>query len=246
MRDLHQRLREFWDRDAETYDHSPSHSVSDPVEAAAWRALLRRHLPPPPASILDVGAGTGAITILVAELGHRVTALDLSPGMLRRAQDKAERRGLDVEVVVAPATEPPPGPFDAVVERHLLWTTPDPVAALTAWRRVAPSGVLVLFEGIWDRRGMSHRLRSAVSDVARRALAVQHHHHGVYDPEVLAKLPLVGAPSPTPWIEAVEEAGWRSVRLERLHDVEWSRRVATPWPLGWLEGRPQFAVVAEA
>ena len=246
MRDLHQRLREFWDRDAETYDHSPSHSVSDPVEAAAWRALLRRHLPPPPASILDVGAGTGAITILVAELGHRVTALDLSPGMLRRAQDKAERRGLDVEVVVAPATEPPPGPFDAVVERHLLWTTPDPVAALTAWRRVAPSGVLVLFEGIWDRRGMSHRLRSAVSDVARRALAVQHDHHGVYDPEVLAKLPLVGAPSPTPWIEAVEEAGWRSVRLERLHDVEWSRRVATPWPLGWLEGRPQFAVVAEA
>ena len=45
MSDVHDRLRRFWDEDAKTYDRSPSHAASDPVEAAAWRAILRRHLP---------------------------------------------------------------------------------------------------------------------------------------------------------------------------------------------------------
>ena len=42
----------------------------------------------------------------------------------------------------ADAASPPGGPFDAVVERHLLWTLPDPGAALVAWRQAAPTGRL--------------------------------------------------------------------------------------------------------
>jgi hypothetical protein len=34
--------------------------------------------------------------------------------------------------------------------------------------------------------------------------------------------------------------------MERLRDVEWARRMAAPWPLGWLETVPQFAIVADA
>ena len=41
MTDVHDLIREFWDRDAATYDDSASHAVSDPLEAAAWRAALR-------------------------------------------------------------------------------------------------------------------------------------------------------------------------------------------------------------
>jgi hypothetical protein len=48
------------------------------------------------------------------------------------------------------------------------------------------------------------------------------------------------------YVEAVREAGWRSVRLERLRDVEWARRISSPILLGWLEMVPRFAVVAEA
>ena len=78
MTDVHDRIRDVWDRDAETYDHSASHAVSDPLEAAAWRAALRRALPDPPVAVLDVGAGTGSLSLLAAELGYRTTALDLS------------------------------------------------------------------------------------------------------------------------------------------------------------------------
>ena len=131
MTDTHDSIREYWDRDASFYDRSASHAVSDPLEAATWRAVMTQVLPEPPASILDAGAGTGSLTLLAAELGHRVTALDLSEGMLSKAREKAAARGLDVEFEVGSAMAPPAGPFDVVMERHLLWTMPDSVAALS-------------------------------------------------------------------------------------------------------------------
>jgi SAM-dependent methyltransferase len=236
----------FWDEDAKTYDRSPTHAATDPVEATAWRAALVRHLPPPPAEVLDAGAGTGAMSLLLAELGYRVTALDLSSEMLRRAEEKAARRGFPLQTVVGSATDPPKGPFDAVVERHLLWTTPDPVAALSAWRRVAPRGRLLLFEGIWRRDGLGARSREWAGDILRKILSVPHDHHSSYEPELMASLPLAGSPSPAPLLQAVASAGWRKIRIERLRDVEWARRMALPRPIGWIETRPQFAVVAEA
>ena len=71
MTDVHDRIREFWDRDAETYDRSASHAVSDPLEAAVWRAALGAALTEPPTAVLDVGAGTGSLSGLAAELGYR-------------------------------------------------------------------------------------------------------------------------------------------------------------------------------
>lgn len=247
MIDVHDELRRFWDADAEVYDDSPSHAASDPVEAAAWRATMRRHLPEPGATVLDVGAGTGAMSLLAAELGYRVTALDLSPGMLARASAKAGERGVELTTVVAPATEPPDGPFDVVTERHVLWTAPNPGAALAAWHRVvAPNGRLVVFEGIFSRESLWWRARGRAAHAVRAALGVHHDHHGSYDPELLAALPLARAVSPAPLLDAVRQAGWRRVRIERVRDVEWARRMAAPWPLGRLEGVPQFAIVADA
>ncbi|MDP9296668.1 MAG: class I SAM-dependent methyltransferase, partial [Actinomycetota bacterium] len=80
------------------------------MEAAAWRAALLEILPAPGSSVLDVGAGTGATALLAAELGYRVTALDLSSGMLAKARAKAKERRLDVEFVVGSSDSPPPGP----------------------------------------------------------------------------------------------------------------------------------------
>ena len=242
--DLHDRLRQFWDRDADVYDRSPTHAGTDPVEAAVWRAALLRHLPPPPASVLDVGAGTGAISLLLAELGFEVTALDLSPAMLARAEEKAERRRLSVRTVIGPGDRPPDGPFDAVVERHMLWTAPDPVAALRAWREVA--GRLVSYEGIFGGTGPIHELRGRARLALRRLLGVPHEHHSDYEPDLRASLPLAGRMGPAAGIEAVVEAGWRRVRIERLRDVEWARRLAAPDRLlGWIEHVPHFALIAE-
>jgi SAM-dependent methyltransferase len=242
--DVHERLRRFWDLDAHTYDAATSHAISDPLEAAAWRRAMTEALPDPGASVLDVGAGTGALSLLGAELGFEVTALDLSPEMLARAERKAEERGLRdrMAFVVGPADRPPPGPFDAVMERHVLWTLPDPIGALRRWREVA--GRLVLFEGVWGQTDLLRRARDAAADGWRRIARTPPDHHAPYPEEVLAELPLARASSPGPMIEAVQEAGWTGVRIKRLRDVEWAARLHEGWLLGWLEHRPRYVLSA--
>ncbi|MGZ4115273.1 MAG: class I SAM-dependent methyltransferase [Actinomycetota bacterium] len=247
MTEIHDRIRDWWNDDADVYDRAPSHAASDPVEAAAWRAALEDALPPSPATVLDIGAGTGAMSLLAAELGHRVTALDLASAMLDRARSKADARGLELSFVVGRADQPPSGPFDAVMERHVLWTSPNPVETLAAWRGVVrPGGRLALFEGIWGRSDAVQRARDAAAEALRRAYGIPHDHHAEYDEAILAELPLARLPSAQPLIDAVYAAGWRAVRIRRLRDVEWARRIAAHPVLGALESVPQFALIADA
>jgi SAM-dependent methyltransferase len=240
------RIRAYWDADAATYDDSVDHGLAaaSPALRAAWNAALERLLPAPGSRVLDAGAGTGFLSLSAARLGHRVTALDLSAGMLARLREAAAGEGLDVEVVEAGAEQPPPGPFDAVVERHLLWTLPDPGAALAAWRAAAPAGRLVLFEGLWGGADPVERLRGQAREGLRRLRGEPDHHHDRYDPAVLEALPLADGTHPDRVVELVEQAGWGPARLERLRDIEWAQLLALPPSDRLLGVTPRFAVVA--
>jgi SAM-dependent methyltransferase len=62
-----------------------------------WRTLARECGDP----VLDVGAGTGRVTLDLARRGHRVTALDRDPELLAECERRAD--GLPVQTVVADA-----------------------------------------------------------------------------------------------------------------------------------------------
>jgi SAM-dependent methyltransferase len=102
--------------------------------------------------VVDLGCGTGTLTLLLAEDGYSVDGLDFSPAMVARAAAKAD--GVPgVDFVVADAAEPPlpPASYDVVLSRHVLWALPDPADALGRWRELlAPGGRLVLVEGSWS------------------------------------------------------------------------------------------------
>jgi SAM-dependent methyltransferase len=240
------RVRAWWDADAATYDDSSDHgwAAASPAVRAAWNAALHRFLPGPGSRVLDVGAGTGFLALAATRLGHRVTALDLSQEMLARLGEHAGREGLAVEVVQGGAEDPPAGPFDAVIERHLLWTLPDPGAALAAWRSVAPEGRLVLFEGLWGESDPMEVLRGQAREGLRRLRGEPDHHHDHYDPSVVAELPLGRGTHPDRLVELVEAAGWGPARLERLRDVEWAHLLQLPASARLLGVAPRFAVLA--
>jgi SAM-dependent methyltransferase len=246
-----EEVRRYWDADSVVYDDAPNHHPTGAGELAAWMAALSDLLPPAPSRVLDCGAGTGFLSITAARLGHRVTAVDLSPGMLQRLRVKAEAGGLEVEVIEGPAEQPPPGKFDAVIERHLMWTLPDPVTTLRAWRDVAPSGRLILFEGMWGTADPLERIRRTARDLATRAGSApgrSRHggHHAEYPRALKDSMPLGSGATPAALAALVAESGWSAPRLHRLRDIEWASNL----DLSLLErivGVPaRFAIVAGA
>jgi len=236
-------IRRFWDDDAATYDDAPGHRPTSPAVRAAWTAAIEALLPGPPARVLDCGAGTGFVSLIAARLGHEVTALDLSPAMLDKLRATAAKAGLDIDVVVGEATDVP-GTFDVVIERHLLWTLPDPGAALAAWRRAAPAGRLVALESLWGRADPLEVLRARLWRAVRRWRRIPPDHHGEYPQAVRDALPLGSGTHPRVLAALVEEAGWRSPRLHRLRDVDWAVTLEQRLPERLLGVPPRFALVA--
>ncbi|MEU6231099.1 class I SAM-dependent methyltransferase [Streptomyces sp. NPDC047042] len=139
-----------WDAEAATFDDEPDHGLRDPAVREAWAARLRTWLPERPSDVLDLGCGTGSLSLLAAEQGHRVTGVDLSRSMVERARSKLA--GRDAVFLVGDAGAPPVGEerFDVVLVRHVLWTLPDPARVLRHWRGLLRAGGrMVLVEGVW-------------------------------------------------------------------------------------------------
>jgi SAM-dependent methyltransferase len=99
---------------------------------ATWLApmherLVRSLAPRPGERWLDVAAGTGATALLAARSGADVTAQDLAPGMIERAQGLAERERLELafDVGDAEALPYPEASFDVVASSVGAILTPD-------------------------------------------------------------------------------------------------------------------------
>ena len=144
--------RRYWDGLASTFDNEPDHGLNDKSVHKAWTELMRKWIPSSKVTILDIGCGTGSLSVLLAGLGHKVTGIDISPEMVSLAKTKAKTYGYNIIFQVMDAANPklPIQQYDVIICRHLLWTLPEPKKVLQQWVKLLISkGRLFLIEGCW-------------------------------------------------------------------------------------------------
>jgi len=135
----------------------------DPALAALTYAELHRLIGPlipgSDLAVLDVGCGSGFLSLELARVGHRVTAIDPDAAVIalaRRTQETAQsgvsRGRLEYHVAGIHEWEADPACYDLVVFCRSLHHVPDPADALARtvkWLR--PGGALVCVEFAYDR-----------------------------------------------------------------------------------------------
>ncbi len=94
--------QEQFNRQAEHYDAIWA-SWSD--ELLEW--MLKYSDPKPGDTVLDVAAGSGFVSLAFASKGCRVVGTDVSSAMLHQAKEAAKDKGLEIQLLEAPAEEIP-------------------------------------------------------------------------------------------------------------------------------------------
>lgn len=185
--------------------------------------------------VIDVGAGTGLLTLAVAPRVERVWAVDISPGMLEYLRVKAASAGLEnVELAQASADSLPLVDACATVVvsnycLHHLDGRGKRRALDEIYRVLHPGGRLVFgdmmfqvsFGDARDRRVIADKVRSMVrmgpAGVARLARNGVRFARGAWEQPARAEW----------WEAALREAGFADVGVEVLHHeggIAWGRR----------------------
>lgn len=105
-----------------------------------------------PGTALDVGCGTGAIALKLAQSGWSVTGVDWAEGAIKLANDAAEARGLEATFFAGDSTKwIPPGQYDLVYSTFALPEGAGMSKALKMMARaLKPGGTLIISE--WDKK----------------------------------------------------------------------------------------------
>jgi len=89
-------VEDAWKALADPFVDGAYATVKGQVRTYVLHQQLLRHLPLPPASVLDVGGGAGHQSLPLARLGYDVTILDPSTAMLAKAEERVAQEPEDV------------------------------------------------------------------------------------------------------------------------------------------------------
>jgi len=95
--------------------------------------------------VLDVGCGTGENALYLASLGFEVWGIDAAQDAIKKAQDKAKKRGIKVKFLVSDALKPQlfRNKFDTIIDCGLFHVFSDeerPIFAASLYSALRPGG----------------------------------------------------------------------------------------------------------
>lgn len=211
--DPQSNITAFWSAVARHYEaHEGNVPAKGSAEFEAWVDAIARLLPPARADVLDIACGTGFVALIAAGLGHRVTGIDLSEPMLAEARARARRLGVKARFQTDDAVAPKftPESFDAITNRHFLWTLREPETAFRNWHALLrPGGRIVSIDGFWFRDQPADDESPSAEDIFGRH----------YTKDTRAALPIMSFTTPDAIVEMFRDAGFEEVEVSDLADV---------------------------
>lgn len=221
--------REIVDYYEATFDESSrlTSTADGTLELVRTQELLRRHLPPAPASIIDIGGGPGIHARWLTEDGYRVHVVDPVP----RHVERAAQTGATAELGDARSLDAPTGSYDIALVLGPLYHLvdgADRLQALTEARRVVKRGGLVAVAAI-------NRYASVFEQTATTLLERERMSQSVADILRTGRLEATGrAVFTTSYFHTAAEfedelraAGFSDVRLYGVEGPAWSMLKAT-------------------
>jgi ubiquinone/menaquinone biosynthesis C-methylase UbiE len=139
-----EKERSFWKAAAEGYDEWIANDFQDQYEVN-W-SILTKYVEPT-LRVLDVGCGPGDLSIRISRHCHEVQGVDVTPEMIRIAEEKAAFDPANVNFQQADACDLPfeNYTFDTVMSVNALQAMVRPEMALMEMSRVLkPGGELLL------------------------------------------------------------------------------------------------------
>jgi ubiquinone/menaquinone biosynthesis C-methylase UbiE len=147
--------------------------------------------------VLEVGVGTGK-NMPFWPRAVEMTAIDLTPGMLDKAQQRATELKLSVDLRLGDvqALEFPGASFDTAVATCVFCSVPDPVLGLRELKRVVkPGGQIVLLEHMRSPHEVTGKVMDGLNPLVVRVM---------------------GANINRRTVENVQKAGWSIEQAEDL------------------------------
>lgn len=154
---IQQRISRMYDTYADQYESAEGHGILTSTEKEAWSVDIRAAADLQAGhKVLEVGAGTGVFSRLLAEWGCHVVGLDSSEAMLTEAHKRLPplmARQIDFrsgdthqQNLFEPQT------FDWIVSRYLVNHLHDPWLVFQNWKHwLRANGRVLIIEGLWPR-----------------------------------------------------------------------------------------------
>jgi SAM-dependent methyltransferase len=154
------------------------------LELLRAEEVLRRYLPESPGRIVDIGGATGIHASWLADLGHRVWIIDITPRHVDEANTKLAVKGVRAQLGDARDLPFPDGMFDAALLFGPLYHLTEEQDRVRAWREAArvvrPGGLVAAaavnrFASLFDGLARQFVFDPAFEAMARNDLANGQH-----------------------------------------------------------------------
>lgn len=124
--EIKNRIVNYWTQRSHAFSElREKEQVSETGQA--WLAEIVQNLPSgKKLKILDIGCGTGMFALMLSQLGHDTTGIDLTEHMVLHARELAAKQHSSAKFFCMDAESPAfaDNTFDILLTRNLTWTLP--------------------------------------------------------------------------------------------------------------------------